>query len=163
MKNLTLVLAFWLLPCVAAAAGVGSQAPPFVLYDSGGRPVTSDSFRGKVLVVAFWATWCSPCRQELSALETLYRKHRDAGLVVVGISVDSSEKAVRQFAGKVPVSYTLLMDTGNRVSRDFGCSHLPTVFFISRDGVIRSIRKGFSTNSIDNYDNEIITLINQVS
>ena len=122
---------------------VGTRMPEFMLRDVSGREASSEEFRGKVLLVDFWATWCEPCKVEMPAFEELQNRYRDRGLVVVGIALDTDAAGIAQFAKKLGVHYILLISTPE-VERQFGgILGIPTTFLVDRNGVIRKKVIGF--------------------
>ncbi len=164
MKKMKLYIAFLislLVSLPATADQTGSSAPPFVLNDSAGNSVSSGQYQGKVLLVCFWAPWCIPCRDELSAFDRLYAKHRQEGLEILAISVESSYQSVSGFLRKTRVTYPLLLDTNKSVSDAYRCSHLPTTVIIDRRGIIRKVVKGFSADFIQLYEQTITDLLKQ--
>jgi len=86
-------------PCSLAATEVGQTAPPLIVRELDGQSFDLAAQRGKVVLVDFWATWCPPCRQEMPVLDAVYRRYRDQGLAVIGVSVDSSHD--RSAVGKL--------------------------------------------------------------
>ena len=141
-----LVLLLWasprLLPHVAAVIGVETPrtAPRYALTALDGTPLSADTLRGKVVLVNFWATWCLPCRVEMPLLQRMAERHRDAGLVVVGLSVDRGpEQSVREFLRERDVTYPVAV-VGPDVERAFGgVRGYPTSILIDRAGVIRHV------------------------
>ena len=123
---------------VSAGHGeVGSGAPAFTLANLDGKAVSSDTFKGKVVILDFWATWCPPCREEIPHLVRLQSKYRGQGLEVVGLALDAGgAKDVRPFAEEHGVNYTMLI--GNEdVTKAYGnISMIPTTFVIDRNGKI---------------------------
>lgn len=109
----------------------------FVTDDGTAR--TLADFRGKLVLLNIWATWCKPCRQEIPALETLHQRHREAGLVVAGVSIDIDEdrKKVAEFAGALGASYAIWYDPDDRVSTTFLALGVPASYLIGRDGTLR--------------------------
>jgi peroxiredoxin len=148
---------FW--PLYSHSAGVGEAAPPFSLKDMKGNTVTLESFKGKVVFLDFWATWCGPCKEEFPELEALYQKYGKEGFEVVGISVDKSESNVAEFLKKRPVSFTILTNTKGDVAETYGLPGMPTGFIIGKDGVIRYRHAGFSKAFLPLYEKEIVELI----
>jgi len=132
-------------PQVAASVRgeVGARVPEFRLKDASGREVSSEDFRGKVLLVDFWATWCEPCKVEMPGFQDLQNRYGDRGLAVIGIALDSDPVAVERFAKQFGVHYTLLL-TSPEVERQFGgILGIPTTFLIDRHRVIRKKTIGF--------------------
>lgn len=108
--------------------------PAMSLQDLEGRALTSDGWKGKVVLVNFWATWCPPCRAEIPDLVALQDKYRDS-LVVVGVSEDEgSVDAVRQFAAEHRINYPIVMSTPELKKNFSGVYALPTTFLLDRDG-----------------------------
>ena len=87
---------------------VGQAAPDFTLKDLNGNRVGLSDFKGKVVVLNFWATWCGPCREEIPHMDALYQKYKDQGLAVIGINAERNHEKVAEFA-KAIVSYTILL------------------------------------------------------
>ncbi|MGH2350749.1 MAG: redoxin domain-containing protein [Chloroflexota bacterium] len=137
-----------------AAKGVGPlldhEAPNFRLKDPSGAPIELRQFRGKAVVLNFWATWCVPCREEMPELERLYRLHKESpGLVVLAVSIDdeSSARHVPEYLkeGDPQVgSYTfpVALDTKQEVVRLYKLGGVPSSFFIDSAGVIRAVQPG---------------------
>lgn len=117
------------------------RMPGFSLKDPTGRVISLGDFRGKVLLVDFWATWCAPCKKEMPGYEDLYRRYRSRGLMVVGIALDSDPKAVARFAKKLRVTYPVVIN-GMDVSR-YGILGIPTTILVDPDGFIRKKVVGF--------------------
>ena len=119
----------------------GVPAPDFELASLDGRKVKLSDYRGKAVVLNFWATWCSPCKVEMPWFVDLQKKYSNEGLVVLGIAMDDSDnKKIAQFASEMGVNYPVLLGT-DKVSDQYGnVQFLPTTFYIDRDG--RIIGKG---------------------
>lgn len=113
------------------------KAPEFTLKDVNGSSVSLSSLKGKVVLLNFWATWCPPCRDEMPSLEKLHLRMKDKGLAVLSVSVDKSIPAVRDFIGKAPISFPVLLDTKMEVTKSlFKVYTIPTTFLIDRDGTV---------------------------
>jgi thiol-disulfide isomerase/thioredoxin len=91
-------------------------------------------YRGKIVLVNLWATWCPPCREEIPSLERLWRLERGRGVVVLGIDQGESSRVVEAFARHSGVSYPLLIDTDQRYGRAYGSLGLPTTILVDRNG-----------------------------
>ncbi|MEJ2010448.1 MAG: TlpA disulfide reductase family protein [Acidobacteriota bacterium] len=105
----------------------------FTLTDLQGRKWTLKDLRGKVVLVNFWATWCPPCRKETPDLESLYKRFKGQGFVVLGIS-DQAKSKVQPFARKFGVTYPLLLDPGRKVNKLFSVEGIPVSFVYNRQG-----------------------------
>lgn len=118
-------------------------APDFTLRDLHGNPVRLSSFRGRGIVLNFWATWCGPCRREIPWFIQLQKQYGPSGLQVIGISMDEGgDKTVEQFVEKTGIDYPILIDDG-RVSTLYGATEiLPTTYYISRNGMVLAFVKG---------------------
>ena len=115
----------------------GVPAPDFTLPSLDGRPVKLSDFRGKAVVLNFWATWCPPCKAEMPWFADLEKQYGKDGLVVLGVAMDDSSPAsIAKFASDLGVNYPVLLGT-DQVSDDYGdVQYLPTTFYIARDGTI---------------------------
>ena len=140
-------LAWRLSPQAGAAlgvAGMNQPAPEFRLTTLEGAPVTTDSLRGKVVLLNFWATWCPPCRVEMPGFQDVYDEHRARGFVVLGVSTDRAGRApVLDFLRKEGITYPVAMANGDIVNAYGGARVLPTSFLIDRHGRIRHEVRGY--------------------
>lgn len=115
----------------------GVQAPDFTLTSLDGRKVRLSDFRGKAVLLNFWATWCPPCKVEMPWFADLQKQYGKDGLIVLGVAMDDTEPAtIAKFANELGVNYQVLLGT-DQVSDDYGdVQYLPTTFYIGRDGTI---------------------------
>jgi len=129
------------------------------LKDLNGNTVTMDSFKGKVVFLDFWASWCGPCKEELPELELLYKKYAKDGFEVIGVSVDKSESNAAEFLKKRPVSFTILTNIKGDVADAYGLPGMPTGYIIGKDGVIQHRHVGFAKAFLPIYEKEIVELL----
>lgn len=131
-------------PAAAPAGGIpaGAPAPDFTLVTATGEAVRLSDFRGRPVVLNFWATWCPPCRAEMPDLQALYDTGRDRGLVVLGVNLQESAVAVSAFATRYNLAFPLALDTDGAVARLYGILPLPTTYFIDATGRVRSRVQG---------------------
>jgi peroxiredoxin len=130
----------------AEPTGAPERMPDFDLRDTAGHEVSSAQFRGKVVLLDFWATWCAPCEREMPGYESLYRRYKDRGLAVVGIAADSDADVVSRFGKKLAITYPLLVN-GMDVQR-YGVEGLPTTILVDRTGFVREKVVGFEYTSV---------------
>ena len=112
------------------------EAPEFSLSDLSGKQVRFKGFRGQLVFLNFFATWCGPCREEMPGMERLYRAHREKGFMVLAVNLQESAKMIRPFVESLKLSFPTVMDTEGAVSREYGVRALPVSFLIGRDGHI---------------------------
>jgi peroxiredoxin len=148
-----------LLPFAAEAEYAERKAPSFRLPDTTGAAIAIEDFKGKVLLLNFWATWCRSCREELTELDRLYHKFQGRGFVVIGISVDGSSERVAAFMKKRPVGFPVVIDTQGDVADAYRFSGIPAAFLISRDGVIMHSYRGSGKELISKYETDIEALL----
>ena len=147
-------LALALLLLVSAclpAGGVGSSkgdvAPDFSLPALDGGAQNLRDYRGQVVILNFWASWCAPCRAEMPDLQVAYTELRDKGLVVVGINQSERGEKVRSFVQEFGLTFPILLDEDQTVGHKYGVRGLPTTFIIDGGGVIREVIVGPLTRS----------------
>jgi thiol-disulfide isomerase/thioredoxin len=114
-------------------------APDFVLSDMDGERHTLQDYRGKVVLLNFWATWCPPCRREMPALEQLYLRLAEQGFVVLAVNQWEDPDHVFAYTGELNVfpTFPILFDPDSSVSERFGVKGLPTSFLLDQDGRVR--------------------------
>ena len=110
-----------------------SKAANFNLEDTHGTEVSLSDYKGKFVLLNFWATWCAPCRKEMPAMSNLHDDFKDAGLEVVGVHVGPSLAGIKKFLESVPVSFTILIDKDMSLA-SWGVQGLPTTFLINPEG-----------------------------
>lgn len=124
-------------------AVLGTPAPRDTLPLLGGGQVRLDELHGKTVIVNFWNSWCPPCRQEAPSLDRFYAQHAgDDRFVMIGIVIDDSPTAVRQYVESEQIPWQIALDPGSRAALDFGTTGQPETYAISPDGVIVAKRSG---------------------
>ncbi len=106
------------------------------------RSYELENFKGKPLILNFWASWCTPCKEEMPFFESSWKKYKDRELVLVGINVLDKKQEALDTLQKLNISYINLSDTGGEVSTSYGIFALPVTYFINRKGEIHYIRYG---------------------
>lgn len=125
--------------------GVGNLAPDFTLESLDGDKVSLSDYRGSVVLVNFWASWCEPCRTEIPDLEAAYQEHKGQGLVVLGVNVAETRQVVGPSVKAFGISYPVLLDEQDRLMKVYRGLGLPMSLLIDREGVIRERHMGLLT------------------
>jgi len=133
-------------------------APDFTLTQLSGKPLTLSDYRGKVVLLDFWATWCEPCRVETPFLVDLQNKYRDQGLQIIGVSMDDTHDPVPGFYHQFKMNYPVVMGNAKIGEEYGGVLGLPIVFLIDRQGRIQKKHIGSTDASV--FDKELTALLN---
>ncbi len=120
----------------------GMPAAEFTLTDLEGRPQSLSQYRGKIVLLNFWATWCKPCTTEMPAMQATYDRLRDKGFVVLAVNELEDDAKVREHIQAYRHTFPVLMDRENRVANLYGVYGLPVSVFIDETGTVRSYIKG---------------------
>jgi peroxiredoxin len=120
----------------------GFAAPEFALETYQGEPIALADLRGQAVVINFWATWCPPCRAEMPAIQAVYDKYRDQGLVVLAVDQQETEAQVAPFAEEMGLTFPILMDREGAVSAQYQVKALPATFFVDRQGIVQEVTLG---------------------
>jgi peroxiredoxin len=148
-KSAALLMALvWIAAAAAQAVEQGQKAPSFAAPGMAGGVVSLDSYRGKVVFLDFWASWCGPCAQALPALETLRGEFPAQDFQVVAVNVDSESAAAKAFVQRRPIGYPTALDPAGKIPARFGVQAMPTSFLIDRHGVIRHVQQGFRPSDV---------------
>ena len=141
LRRLILALALVLLAPSAALAGlVGKPAPKFTLVDYEGHEVTQADLKGKVVILNYWATWCAPCRNEMPAMDTYLRRHKDAPLAIYAITVDNNVPYYRLKFLDDSLAFSLMQ---RLKGRGYGVlDGVPTSYVIDKAGIVRHAKAG---------------------
>jgi peroxiredoxin len=126
----------------ARVPAVGMQAEDFHLTDLEGKQQSLSQYRGKIVLVNFWATWCKPCTTEMPAMQKIYDKLRDKGFVVLAVNELEDDAQVREHIKQYGHTFPVLMDRDNKVANQFGVFGLPVSVFIDEKGVVQEYIKG---------------------
>ncbi len=127
------------------APEIGAQAPDFALRDLEGNEVRLSDYRGKTVLLTFWATWCGPCRLEMPAFEERYLELKDDGFTVLGLNYDEPVEDVSGFRDELGLSFPLLLDPGGSVQRLYRIRGYPSSIFVDPQGVVRVVHIGLIT------------------
>jgi len=125
------------------AANEGRAAPNFKLAALDGEPSSLDAYRGRFVLVNFWASWCGPCKAETPDLQAFYENFRDTGFVILGVNQQERQEAAQSFADEFGVTYPVLLDRSGEVSEAYRVGRgMPVSFLVSPEGVIERVYVG---------------------
>ena len=142
-----------------AFAAPEKPAPNIVVQNSDGVSVDLASYRGKVVLVDFWASWCPPCKTSFPALDALYREYASRGVEVLAVNLDERRRDAEAFLSAHPHRLTVLFDPKGASPVAFGVKGMPSSFVIDRAGSIRFTHMGYSGNVDESYRREIVQLL----
>ncbi|MEO2044094.1 MAG: TlpA disulfide reductase family protein, partial [Nitrospinaceae bacterium] len=132
-------------------------APDFVAKDLKGQSVTLSDFRGKVILLNFWATWCAACREEMASMQSLYSSLQGDGLEVLAVSIDRwNEDRVRKYVKDSNLTFGVLLDQNQKVRKQYHVMSLPTSYLIDGNGNIRGYASG--ARAWDSHDSKNLFL-----
>jgi peroxiredoxin len=151
-----------LVASLAYAATLSGPAPSFTLQSLDGEPMSLASQKGNVVMINFWATWCVPCRQEMPHLQALYEKYRGLGfeLLAVNVEKDNADGA-RKWLAETPVTFPVLVDPNNEVTKLYKVQTMPTTVLIGRDGTMRFIHHGYKPGYENDYQTQVRALLRE--
>ena len=143
------------------AVALKEQAPDFTLKSLSGENLRLDEYKGQVVLVNFWASWCGPCRQEMPILDRLHHRYVDTGFAVLGINVEGEVAPAQEIVDKTSVTFPILIDAGQVVSEMYKLEAMPSTVVIDRDGVIRYIHRGYKPGDEAKYVEVVKKLIRE--
>ncbi|MCF6281548.1 MAG: TlpA family protein disulfide reductase [Candidatus Polarisedimenticolaceae bacterium] len=161
LKSALLFLSACLLLTSAYAVEENEKAPDFTLKSRSGENLKLSEFRGELVMVNFWASWCGPCRQEMPELESLYQQYKGMGFTLLGINVDDQIKNADKMLKQIPVSFPVLYDSEHKVSDLYEVAAMPTTILIDRNGTIRDIHHGYQPGTEQLYQKQIEALLTE--
>jgi len=150
-----------LLPATTSAENLSGQAPNFTLKSDNGKNIKLSELRGQVVMINFWASWCGPCRQEMPLLEDIYKKYKKLGFTILGVNVEQDSSKARQMLKDVPVSFPILFDTENKVSKLYDVVAMPSTVMVDRNGKMRFLHKGYKPGYEKDYRKQIRKLVKE--
>ena len=161
IRKLGIFFAIALMTVVAAAAPVSGLAPGFQLQARDGTQMSLADLKGQVVMINFWATWCGPCRQEMPHLDALYQRYSSLGFTLLGVNVEDDPKGATAWLAETPVSFPILFDPDNRVTKLYDVVAMPSTVLLDRDGNIRYLHHGYKPGYENDYQNQIRELVRE--
>ena len=153
------LLGLCILP--ASAKTISGKAPEFTLKSRSGHNLRLSDYRGQVLLINFWASWCGPCRQEMPLLENLYKRYNKLGFTIMGVNVDTDSTKANNYLKDMSVTFPVVYDTTNAVSKSYNVNAMPTTVIVDRNGNMRFLHQGYKPGYENHYKKEVVQLIKE--
>ncbi len=158
---LLVALSTLLFAVQAQAVGIRDEAPDFTLKSLECNNLRLAEYRGQVVLINFWASWCGPCRQEMPLLDRLHHRYEDTGFTVLGVNVEGDAKPAQDIVDKTNVTFPVLIDQDQKVSELYDLEAMPSTIVVDRDGVIRYIHLGYKPGDESKYVEVVKKLIRE--
>jgi len=153
--------------CIFAATSLassgleGQDAPDFALKSSTGENLRLSEYRGDVVMINFWATWCGPCRQEMPLLDELYSRYQRVGFDLLGVNIDDDSDRAMQMVRELGVSFPVLFDSRKEVSKLYEVEAMPVTVLVDREGRVRHVHHGYKPGYEEKYLDQIRSLLRE--
>ena len=157
-RLLQIVLTLSLFPLAVPASG---EAGNFTLKSADGTNIRLSEYRGQVVMLNFWASWCGPCRQEFPHLDTLQQKYTDLGFTIFGINVEQDRTQADKVLRDIPVTFPILFDDKNQVSELYNVDAMPMTVLLDRNGVVRFQHRGYKPGYEIAYEEQVRRLVKE--
>jgi peroxiredoxin len=144
-----------------ATVNVGTEAPDFALRSAAGPNLRLSEHRGQVVMINFWATWCGPCRQEMPRLDEIFARYEPAGFTLLGVNIDEDSAQAQRLADELGVTFPLLFDDEQSVSRLYDVQAMPMTVMVDRAGNVRSVHYGYRPGVEQRYLDEVRALLRE--
>ena len=141
------------------AVQVGRAAPSFKLPDLSGQEVSLEQYRGRVVMLDFWATWCGPCRMTMPVLESIQKEYAN-NLVLLAVNIQEPKDEVRNFVRVQSIRSRVLLDEEGSVGATYGADSIPLQVLIDKRGIVRLVQAGFGPSTASHLRSEIQKLVN---
>ncbi|MCP4077805.1 MAG: TlpA family protein disulfide reductase [Gammaproteobacteria bacterium] len=145
----------------SASTEMNKPAADFTLKSLSGKNLKLSEYAGNVVLLNFWASWCTPCRQEMPLLNNLYNKYEKLGFVILGVNVEEQTDKARSYLADRPVDFSILFDDKNMVSKQYNVIAMPTTVLIDRNGNMRYLHQGYKPGDEKKYRKMIKKLIRE--
>lgn len=161
IQHLFGALALTLLALGASAKELSGPAPSFTLQTLDGKTVSLSDYRGRVVMINFWASWCGPCRQEMPLLEEIYRDYHKAGFTLLGVNLDEDARDARGFLDgeNLELSFPVLLDPRGKVAEKYENQAMPSSYFVDKSGELVYLHQGYRKGEEADYRKVIKKLL----
>ena len=156
-----LVFSVFAASSLASSGMEGQKAPDFALKSSTGENLRLSEYRGDVVMINFWATWCGPCRQEMPLLDELYNRYQRVGFNLLGVNIDDDSRRAMQMAEELGIDFPVLFDASKEVSRLYEVEAMPVTVLVDREGTVRYVHHGYKPGYEDKYLDQIRSLLRE--
>ena len=162
-KNCVLGFVFSVIAATSLAASglTGQPAPDFALKSSSGENLRLSEYRGDVVMINFWATWCGPCRQEMPLLDELYSRYERVGFNLLGVNIDDDSRKAMNMVAELGVNFPVLFDARKEVSKLYAVDAMPVTVLVDREGTVRHVHQGYKPGYEDMYLDQIRSLLRE--
>jgi len=161
LRIILLVLAIFMGSSLASSGLTGQTAPDFVLKSATGENLRLSEYRGDVVMINFWATWCGPCRQEMPLLDELYGRYQRVGFNLLGVNIDDDSRRAMAMVNELGISFPVLFDEDKKVSKLYEVEAMPLTILLDREGTVRHVHHGYQPGYEQKYLNEIRSLLRE--
>ena len=156
-----LALALFAATSLASSGLAGRPAPDFALKSSTGENLRLSEYRGDVVMINFWATWCGPCRQEMPLLDELYGRYQRVGFNLLGVNIDDDSSRAMDMVRELGVSFPVLFDNRKEVSRMYDVDAMPVTVLVDREGNVRFVHQGYKPGYEEKYLDQVRALLRE--
>lgn len=146
---------------LASSSLEGQPAPDFALKSATGDNLRLSEYRGDVVLINFWATWCGPCRQEMPLLDDLYGRYQRVGFNLLGVNIDDDSRRAMQMVDELGVTFPVLFDAKKEVSKLYRVEAMPVTVLVDRQGKVRHVHYGYKPGYEEKYLTEIRSLLRE--
>jgi thiol-disulfide isomerase/thioredoxin len=153
--------ALLLTAILAGPAMAVTPAPAFKLDSMAGKAISLDQYKGQVIMINFWASWCGPCRTEMPILEKLHAKYKPMGFTMIGVNVEPDSSLAAKWLAATPVSFPILFDTRSEVSKLYSVAGMPSTVIIDRKGNLRWLHRGYKAGDENEYLDQIRAMVRE--
>jgi peroxiredoxin len=146
---------------LASSGMEGQPAPDFALKSATGENMRLSEYRGDVVMINFWATWCGPCRQEMPLLDELYSRYQRVGFNLLGVNIDDDSRRAMQMVDELGVNFPVLFDARKQVSKLYAVEAMPVTVLVDREGNVRHVHHGYKPGYEEKYLDQIRSLLRE--
>ena len=163
LKNsiIALIFSIFAASSLASSGLEGHTAPDFALKSSTGDNLRLSEYRGDVVMINFWATWCGPCRQEMPLLDELYTRYKRVGFNLLGVNIDDDSGRAMDMIEELGVNFPVLFDARKEVSKLYEVEAMPVTVIVDREGTVRYVHHGYKPGYEQMYLDQIRSLLRE--